>query len=101
MALEGRMGKPFAGTAAKQGVAFPMVVVARLPKRRSKAPCTLVQSCPRIKASGSGISVVCRDRIAHFRAPGTAVFQTLPKKATVKIRKHLPREAAKALGGQS
>jgi fatty-acyl-CoA synthase len=76
-------------------------VVARPHSRWGESPCAFVELRADMQASESEIIAFCRDRIAHFKAPKTVVFQTLPKTATGKIQKYLLREAAKALGEQN
>jgi fatty-acyl-CoA synthase len=76
-------------------------VVARPHARWGESPCAFVELRADMQASEAEIIAFCRDRIAHFKAPRTVVFQTLPKTATGKIQKYLLREAAKALGEQS
>jgi fatty-acyl-CoA synthase len=76
-------------------------VVARPHSRWGESPCAFVELRADMQASEAEIIAFCRDRIAHFKAPKTVVFQTLPKTATGKIQKYLLREAAKALGEQN
>lgn len=76
-------------------------VVARPHARWGESPCAFVELRPGVEVTEAEIIAFCRDRIAHFKAPKTVVFQALPKTATGKIQKYLLREAAKALGEQS
>jgi fatty-acyl-CoA synthase len=76
-------------------------VVARPHARWGESPCAFVELRAGLDATEAEIIAFCRDRIAHFKAPKTVVFQTLPKTATGKIQKYLLREAARALGEQS
>jgi fatty-acyl-CoA synthase len=76
-------------------------VVARPHARWGESPCAFVELRVGMTATEVEIIAFCRERIAHFKAPKTVVFQTLPKTATGKIQKYLLRETARALGEQS
>jgi fatty-acyl-CoA synthase len=76
-------------------------VVARPHARWGESPCAFVELRVGMTATEVEIIAFCRERIAHFKAPKTVVFQPLPKTATGKIQKYLLREAARALGEQS
>lgn len=75
-------------------------VVARPHSRWGESPCAFVELRAGMAATEPEIIAFCRERLAHFKAPKTVVFQTLPKTATGKIQKFLLREAARALGAQ-
>lgn len=47
------------------------------------------------------IIAYCRDRLPHYMAPKTVVFEDLPKTSTGKTQKFLLREKAKAMGSLS
>jgi fatty-acyl-CoA synthase len=76
-------------------------VVARPHARWGESPCAFVELRAGFNVTEAEIIAFCRDQIAHFKAPRTVVFQTLPKTATGKIQKFLLREAAKGLGEQN
>ncbi len=76
-------------------------VVARPHARWGESPCAFVELRPGAAATEAEIIALCRDRIAHFKAPKTVVFGALPKTATGKIQKYLLRQAARELGEQS
>ncbi len=76
-------------------------VVARPHARWGESPCAFVELRAGMAATEADVIAFCRERIAHFKAPKTVVFHTLPKTATGKIQKYLLREAARALGEQS
>lgn len=76
-------------------------VVARPHARWGESPCAFVELRAGMTATEAEIIAFCRERIAHFKAPKTVVFQPLPKTATGKIQKFLLREAARTLGEQT
>jgi fatty-acyl-CoA synthase len=47
--------------------------------------------------SDADLIAFCRERLAHFKAPTTVVFGSLPKTSTGKVQKFVLRERAKAL----
>lgn len=75
-------------------------VVARPHARWGESPCAFVELRAGMTATEAEIIAFCRDHIAHFKAPKTVVFHTLPRTATGKIQKYLLREVARALGAQ-
>jgi fatty-acyl-CoA synthase len=71
-------------------------VVARQDEKWGETPCafvTLRDGAPPVTAAD--IIAFCREHLAHFKAPRTVVFGTLPKTSTGKIQKFLLREAAR------
>jgi fatty-acyl-CoA synthase len=53
---------------------------------------------PEAIATAEEIIAFCRERLAHFKAPRTVMFGTLPKTSTGKIQKFILRERAKSEG---
>jgi fatty-acyl-CoA synthase len=72
-------------------------VVARPDPKWGETPCAFVQLKPGANASADEIIAFCRDNLAHFKAPKSVVFGTLPTTATGKIQKFVLRERARAL----
>jgi fatty-acyl-CoA synthase len=73
-------------------------VVARPDEKWGETPCAFVTLKPNAgEVSAHEIIDFCRDRIAHFKAPKTVVFDELPKTSTGKIQKYILRERAKNL----
>ncbi len=73
-------------------------VVARPDDFWGESVCAFVALKPNVKETGSeDIIAWCRDKIAHFKAPKTIVFGSLPKTSTGKIQKYVLREKAKNL----
>ena len=70
-------------------------VVARPDETWGETPCAFVTLKDGAAADAADIIGFCRDRLAHFKAPRTVVFGTLPKTSTGKIQKFLLRERAK------
>ena len=73
-------------------------VVARPDEKWGETPCAFVTLKPNAgEVTAREIIDFCRDRIAHFKAPKTVVFDELPKTSTGKIQKYILRERAKNL----
>ena len=73
-------------------------VVARPDKKWGETPCAFVELKAESEAVSEGdIIAFCRRKLAHFKAPKTVVFRSLPKTSTGKIQKYLLREAAQQL----
>ena len=73
-------------------------VVARPDKKWGETPCAFVELKTESEAVTEGdIIAFCRRNLAHFKAPKTVVFGSLPKTSTGKIQKYLLREAAQEL----
>ncbi len=73
-------------------------MVARDDEKWGESPCAFVT----LKDGAAPVSeaeliAFCRDSMAHFKAPKTVVFGTLPKTSTGKVQKYLLRERANAL----
>ncbi|XVF63540.1 hypothetical protein PTKIN_Ptkin09bG0094900 [Pterospermum kingtungense] len=73
-------------------------VVARPDDYWGETPCAFVKLKDGCNASAEEIIKYCRDKLPHYMAPRTVVFQDLPKTSTGKTQKYLLREKAKALG---
>jgi len=73
-------------------------VVARPDKKWGETPCAFVELKAESETVSEGdIIAFCRSKLAHFKAPKTVVFRSLPKTSTGKIQKYLLREAAQEL----
>ncbi len=72
-------------------------VVARPDDYWGETPCAFVALKQGDAASEREIIDYCRERLAHFKAPKTVIFDELPKTATGKIQKFVLRERARAL----
>tara|TARA_Y100000780_G_scaffold120832_1_gene108958 strand:+ start:77 stop:1483 length:1407 start_codon:yes stop_codon:yes gene_type:complete len=73
-------------------------VVARPDKKWGEAPCAFVE----LRTANATVTEAqmidfCRDKLAHYKAPKTVVFGTLPKTSTGKIQKYLLRKSAQDL----
>ncbi len=73
-------------------------VVARPDKKWGETPCAFVE----LRTANSAVTEAqmidfCRDKLAHYKAPKTVVFGTLPKTSTGKIQKYLLRKSAQDL----
>jgi fatty-acyl-CoA synthase len=55
---------------------------------------------PEASTTADEIIAFCREHLAHFKAPRTVLFESLPKTSTGKIQKFVLRERAKAAGKQ-
>jgi fatty-acyl-CoA synthase len=74
-------------------------VVARPDEKWGETPCAFVT----LREGGAAVTADeiirwCRDKLAHFKVPGTVVFGSLPKTSTGKIQKFVLREQAKYAG---
>lgn len=76
-------------------------VVARPDNHWGQTPCAFVKLKEGSNASSEDIISFCRDRLPHYMAPKTVVFEDLPKTSTGKIQKFILREKAKGLGSLS
>jgi len=73
-------------------------VVAKPDAKWGETPCAYVEKKPGFESlSEEEIVSHCRDKLAHFKCPGTVVFCELPKTTTGKIQKFKLREQAKTL----
>ncbi|KAH6782073.1 AMP-dependent synthetase and ligase family protein [Perilla frutescens var. hirtella] len=76
-------------------------VVARPDNHWGQTPCAFVKLKDGFELSSQEIIVFCRERLPHYMAPKTVVFEDIPKTSTGKIQKFILREKAKALGSLS
>jgi len=73
-------------------------VVARPDEKWGETPCAFVTLKEGHEdTTGKEIITFCREQMAHYKAPKTVVFGSLPKTSTGKIQKFVLREQAKAL----
>jgi len=72
-------------------------VVARPDEKWGETPCAFVTLKSGESATPDEIIAFCRARMAHFKAPKTVVFGTLPKTSTGKIQKFTLRDDARRL----
>jgi fatty-acyl-CoA synthase len=70
-------------------------VVAMPDARYGERPCAFVTLKADATADEAGIIAWCRERLAHYKAPGRVVFGPLPKTSTGKIQKFELRERAR------
>jgi acyl-CoA synthetase (AMP-forming)/AMP-acid ligase II len=74
-------------------------VVGRPDEHWGETPCAFVKLKEGSNASAEDIIRFCRERMPHYMAPKTVVFEEdLPKTSTGKIQKFVLREKAKAMG---
>ncbi|GAB4833003.1 Probable acyl-activating enzyme 1, peroxisomal [Ancistrocladus abbreviatus] len=76
-------------------------VVARPDDHWGETPCAFVRLKDGHSISPVEIIKFCRDRLPHYMAPRTIVFEDLPKTSTGKTQKYVLREKAKAMGSIS
>jgi fatty-acyl-CoA synthase len=72
-------------------------VVARPDERWGETPCAFVTLKDGASATHDELIAFCRENMAHYKAPRTIVFGTLPKTSTGKVQKYVLRDRAKAL----
>ena len=75
-------------------------VVARPDPIWGETPCAFVTLKPGAGATAEEIIAFCREHLAHFKAPRTVVFESLPRTSTGKIQKFSLRERARAAAKQ-
>ncbi|KAJ4702270.1 putative AMP dependent ligase [Melia azedarach] len=76
-------------------------VVGRPDEHWGETPCAFVKLKDGCNASAEEIIKYCRDRLPHYMAPRTVVFEDLPKTSTGKTQKYVLKEKAKAMGSIS
>jgi fatty-acyl-CoA synthase len=79
---------------------FEAAVVARPDPKWGETPCAFVTLKPEATTTADEIIAFCRERLAHFKAPRTVLFESLPKTSTGKIRKIELRDRARAAATQ-
>ena len=72
-------------------------VVARPDEKWGESPCAFVTLKDGAEAGEREIIDFCRANMAHFKAPRTVVFGSLPKTSTGKIQKFVLRERAREI----
>ncbi|RLN40478.1 putative acyl-activating enzyme 1, peroxisomal [Panicum miliaceum] len=73
-------------------------VVARPDDHWGETPCAFVKLKDGAGATEAEIISFCRERLPHYMAPKTVVFEDLPKTSTGKTQKFVLREKARAMG---
>jgi len=80
----------------KHPAVLAAAVVAKPDEKWGETPCAFIElKDPDQPPGEDDIINFCRDNIAHFKAPKTVVFGTLPKTSTGKIQKFKLREKTK------
>ena len=72
-------------------------VVAKPDDKWGETPCAFVGLKDGSTVTEADLIAFCRANMAHFKAPKTIVFGSLPKTSTGKIQKFILREQAKGL----
>ncbi|CAI9758031.1 unnamed protein product [Fraxinus pennsylvanica] len=80
---------------------FDAAVVGRPDDYWGETPCAFVKLKDGCYASAEEIIKYCRDRLPHYMAPRTVVFEDLPKTSTGKTQKYVLRQKAKGMGSLS
>ncbi|KAL4592830.1 hypothetical protein LXL04_005836 [Taraxacum kok-saghyz] len=78
-----------------------VAVVARPDDHWGETPCAFVKLKEGFEVDGDEIIEYCRDRMPHFMAPRSVVFDDLPRNSTGKVQKFVLREKAKLMGSLS
>ncbi|CAL9020179.1 unnamed protein product [Prunus brigantina] len=73
-------------------------IVGRPDEYWGETPCAFVKLKDGCKTGTEEIIKFCKDRLPHYMAPQTVVFEDLPKTSTGKVQKFVLREKAKAMG---
>ncbi|KAL6504187.1 putative acyl-activating enzyme 1, peroxisomal [Orobanche gracilis] len=73
-------------------------VVGRPDEHWGETPCAFVKLKDGCSVSADDIIEYCRDRLPHYMAPRSVVFENLPKTSTGKTQKFVLRQRAKAMG---
>ncbi|MEM7424552.1 MAG: acyl-CoA synthetase, partial [Pseudomonadota bacterium] len=76
-------------TLYKHAAITAAAVVAKSDEKWGETPCAFVTLKPDAACDESEIIDFCRDNMAHFKAPKTVVFGSLPKTSTGKIQKYV------------
>ena len=71
-------------------------VVAQPDEKWGETPCAFVELKEGQRPSEQELIDYCREHLAHFKAPKTVYFGTLPKTSTGKIQKFVLREKVKS-----
>nr|KAJ0202078.1 hypothetical protein LSAT_V11C600301600 [Lactuca sativa] len=75
-----------------------VAVVARPDDHWGETPCAFVKLKEGVDIDAQEIIEYCRDRMPHYMAPRSVVFDDLPRNSTGKVQKFVLREKAKRLG---
>ncbi|KAF5797563.1 putative AMP-dependent synthetase/ligase, AMP-binding enzyme domain-containing protein [Helianthus annuus] len=75
-----------------------VAVVARPDDHWGQTPCAFVKLKDGVDVDGQEIIEYCRDRMPHYMAPRTVVFDDLPRNSTGKVQKFVLREKANLMG---
>jgi acyl-CoA synthetase (AMP-forming)/AMP-acid ligase II len=75
-----------------------VAVVGRPDDLWGQTPCAFVKLREGFDVDAQDIIKFCRDRLPHYMAPKTVIFEDLPRNSTGKVQKFILREKAKALG---
>ena len=81
----------------KHAAVLEAAVVGRPDDTWGETPCAFVTLKDGAEASAEELIAHCRANMAHFKAPKTVVFGTLPKTSTGKVQKFTLRERAAEL----
>ncbi|KAM3267155.1 butanoate-CoA ligase AAE1 isoform X1 [Capsicum chacoense] len=73
-------------------------VVGKPDNHWGETPCAFVKLKDGCNASADEIIKHCRDRLPHYMAPKTVIFDDLPKTSTGKTQKFVLRQRVKAMG---
>ncbi|KAL5706194.1 Isovalerate--CoA ligase aae2 [Ranunculus cassubicifolius] len=76
-------------------------VVGRPDNHWGETPCAFVKLKEGCSANEEEIIMFCRDRLPHYMAPRSIVFDDVPKTSTGKVQKYLLRKKAKDMGSLS
>ncbi len=80
----------------KHPAVMETAVVAKPDEKWGETPCAFVELKPGAEATAEEIIAFCRQNMAHFKAPKTVIFGSLPKTSTGKIQKFLLRDRARS-----
>lgn len=80
----------------RHAAVFAAAVVAKPHSRWGETPCAYVELKPDSAVTERELIQHCREHLAHYKAPTSVVFGTLPKTSTGKIQKFVLRERARS-----
>ncbi|XP_058186821.1 butanoate--CoA ligase AAE1-like [Rhododendron vialii] len=78
-----------------------VAVVARPDDHWGQTPCAFVKLKEGFHVNSEEIIKFCRDRLPHYMAPRSVIFEDIPRTSTGKVQKFILRDKAKALGSLS
>lgn len=76
-------------------------VVGRPDEYWGETPCAFVKLKAGCDVSASELITYCRNKLPHYMAPRTIIFEDLPKTSTGKTQKYVLKQKAKAMGSIS